>query len=339
MKHGIVLCLILLPACLLARPKTDTITLVNGNLITGEILSMSRSYLSISTDSMGTLNVKWPDVTRVSSEHGYVVEDSDGQRYYGLLSSDTDKILQITDMIRGTHRVTMISVIAIYPSSRTLWRRFDGSLDVGYSFTKSNSRSQFNLSGNLRYRSLKWESQLGVESLVSSSSGTTDTDRDTVDLSAMRHFGSRWNLFAMYQYQHNLELGLSYRNSLLQGVARRFVQTDRTALTGLLGVAFSREDYTNTDAAYSGEAGLGLRYQFYKLYSPKLDISTQLIVSPSLTVADRLRAEFETECKIELIKDFFWSLSLYDSYDSKPPGELDQKHDYGVTTGIGWTFG
>lgn len=339
MRPVIVLALILLPACLLARPKTDTVTLVNGNLINGEILSMARSYLSVSTDSMGTLDIKWPDVTHLSSRHGYIVEDSAGQRYYGSLSSDTDKVLQITDMLRGTYRVAMTSVIAIHPSSRTLWRRFDGSLDAGYSFTKSSSRSEFNLSSDLRYRSLKWESKLGVESLASSSSGSTDTDRDTLHLSFMRYLGSRWHLFSMYGYAHNLELGLSNRNSFLQGVAHRFVQTDRTVFTGLAGVALLRENYTDTSAANSGEAGLGLNYQYYKLYSPKLDFYTQLIVSPSLTVGGRVRAEFEAKCKMELIKDFFWSLSFYDSYDSKPLGETDEKHDYGVTTGVGWTFG
>lgn len=334
-----ILCLILLPACLLARAKTDTITLVNGNLFNGEILDMSRSYLSVSTDSMGTVNVKWPDVTRLSSEHGYVVEDSAGQRYYGHLSSDTDKILQITDMIRGTHRIPMTSVVAIYPSSRTLWRRFDGSLDAGYSFTKSSTHTQFNLSGNLRYRSLKWESHVVADSLVSTTSGATDADRDTASLTGLRYLGNRWHVFSMLQYQHNLELGLSYRSSILSGIARRFVQSDRTILSGLVGAAYTRENYTDTPGTNGGEAGLGLRYQFFKLYSPKMDIDTQLIVSPSFNISGRVRTEFETKSRVELIKDFFWSLSFYHSYDSKPPGEFDQKQDYGITTSIGWTFG
>lgn len=338
-KPAMILCLLVLPVCLWARPKNDTIVLVNGNRINGEILSMSLSYLSVSTDSMGTVNVKWPDVLRLDSEHAYVVEDSEGNRYYGHLSSDTDKTLQMADPIRGTYRVPMDSVISIYPSSRTLWRRFDGSLDAGYSFTKSSSHHEFNLSGNLRYRSLRWETQATVDSLVSNSSGSTDADRDTVSLSGLRYLGSRWHLFSMFQYQHNLELGLSSRNSIMGGIARRLIQTDRTVLTGLVGAALSHESYTDTPTQDSGEGGLGVRYQFYKLYSPKLDIYTQLIVSPSLTVGGRVRAEFETKSKIELIKDFFWSLSFYDSYDSKPPGTEGQKQDYGVTTSIGWTFG
>lgn len=339
MKHACILLLLLFPGILLARPKTDSVVLVNGNVITCEILSMSRAYLSLSTDSMGTIEVKWPDVKRLTSEHGFVVEDSQGTLYYGLLSSDADGILQISDSVRGTHRVEMTSVVSIYPSSRTVWRRFDGWLDAGFSYTKSSSRSDFNLSGVLRYQSLKWIAQLSADSLISVSGGSTETDRDTVSLTGLRHLGSRWDAFSMYGYQHNLELGLTYRNSILGGISKRLVQTDRMVFTVLGGVALSREEYTDTTAENNGEGGLGLRYQFYKLYSPKLDISTQWIVSPSFTVSDRVRSEFEIRSKIELIKDFFWSLSVYDSYDSKPPGETEQKQDYGVTTGIGWTFG
>lgn len=338
MKRALLFLLLLLPSCLFARPKSDAIVLVNGNLINGEILSMARAYLSVKTDSIGTVYVKWPDVVRLATTYGFVVEDSEGHRYYGALSSDTDRMLQVADRT-GMKTVPMISVISIYPSSLTIWHRFDGSLEAGYTYTKSSTRTQFNLNGDLRYRSLRWESQLDAESLISRANGSTETDRDTASLSALRHLGARWHAYSMFQYQHNLELSLSYRNSVLAGMARRVVQTDRTVFTALAGVAYSRENYTDTTSKNSAEAGLGLRYQFYKLYSPKVDISSQFILSPSLTVSARLRSEFETECKIELIKDFFWSLNFYDSYDSKPPGETDQKQDYGITTGIGWTFG
>ena len=338
MKTVVFLIVILFPVWLSARPKTDIIQLANGNVINGEILTMARAYLNVSTDSMGTIAVKWPDVSRVTSTHIFVVENSEGGRYYGTLTSETDKTLQIATPF-GPITMAMSSVINIYPSSRSLWRRFDGSLDAGFTYTKSSSRSQLNLNGEIRYRSSRWETQLAVDSLLSASNGETETDRDTVGLSGMRHLGSRWHLFSLAQYQHNLELSLSYRNSILGGIARRLVQTDRSVFTVLCGAAYANENYTDTAPSSNGEAGLGASYQFYKLYSPKVDISIQFFLSPSLTTSGRVRTELESQSKIELIKDFYWSLSFYDSYDSQPPGNQDQKHDYGVTTGVAWTFG
>lgn len=282
--------------------------------------------------------MKWPDVIRIETTFGYVVEDSAGRRFYGTLKSDTDGTLKITD-ITGTRTIAMVSAISIYPSSRTLWRRFHGSLDGGFTFTKSSTRSQFNLNADLRYRSLRWENQLDVESLISNSNGEKETDRDTLGFYSMRYLGSRWSLLSLAQYQHNLELGLSYRGSILGGIAHRLIQTDRSVFSVLGGIAFTRENYTGAPATSNGEAGFGTRYEFYKLYSPKIDIFVQFIVSPSLTSGGRVRTEWQSESKIELIRDFFWSVSFFDSYDSKPPGETNQKHDYGVSTGIGWSFG
>ena len=330
---------LMLPLCAFANPKTDIVHLVNGNILNVELRSMSMAYMSVDTDSMGTINVKWPDVIYISSPHNYVVEDSTGGRFYGSLSTAEDRILQIIGA-DGTHAMPFSSVVSVYPSSRSMWRRFEGSVDGGYSFTKSDSRSDFNLSGELAYRSFQWETQLNVESDFSRSNGRTDTDRDAIGFSAMRHLGSRWNALTFAQYQHNLELGLSYRNSILGGVARRLVQTNRTTFTVMGGAAYAYENYTDIGPKSSVEAGLGARYEFYKLYSPKIDISIQFLVTPSLTISNRVRTELQADTKFELIKDFFWTVSFYDSYDSKPPGQQNQnqKQDYGFSTGVGWTF-
>src|SRR5688572_25888340 len=50
-----------------AAPKTDTIVLVNGNAITGEVKRLDRGILSYSTDYMGTLNIEWDKVAQLRS--------------------------------------------------------------------------------------------------------------------------------------------------------------------------------------------------------------------------------------------------------------------------------
>lgn len=332
--------ILLFPFLLHARPKTDIIELANGNVINAEILSMSRAYLSADTDSMGTLQIKWPDVVKITTTYGYVIEDTLGRRFYGTLTPGPDKAMVVATAF-GNISIPMSAVVNIYPSFASIWSRFQGSVDAGFSYTKSSSRSQFTLNGDVRYRSIKWEHQLKVESLITNANGEKETDRDTAAFSAMRHLGSRWHVFSIAQYQHNLELGLTYRNSLLGGIARRFVQTNRNTLTVLCGAGYTRENYQDVEPTNNAELGIAAMYQLFKLYSPKLDVSVQFGFNPSLSNEGRVRTELDTTAKVELIKDFFWSFSVYDSYDSKPPGSQDvnQKHDYGVTTGIGYTFG
>ena len=69
-----------------------------------------------------------------------------------------------------------------------------------------------------------------------------------------------------------------------------------------------------------------------------MDVIIQFEVIPSLTESGRVRTELSTQSKIELIRDFYWTLSFYDSYDSKPP-DVTVNNDYGVVTGISWSFG
>jgi len=40
----------------------------------------------------------------------------------------------------------------------------------------------------------------------------------------------------------------------------------------------------------------------------------------------------------ELVEDFFWDLSLYDSFDSEPPIAGLEKNDWWLVTGLGWSW-
>ena len=46
----------------MGRDKTDVVILKNGDHVSGEIKSLERGKLSLSTDSMGTVKIEWEDV-------------------------------------------------------------------------------------------------------------------------------------------------------------------------------------------------------------------------------------------------------------------------------------
>lgn len=47
---------------------------------------------------------------------------------------------------------------------------------------------------------------------------------------------------------------------------------------------------------------------------------------------------FATKTDLELVKDLYWSLSLYDDFDSGASEDIGGSNDYGVTTSVGWSF-
>ena len=115
-------------------------------------------------------------------------------------------------------------------------------------------------------------------------------------------------------------------------------RTHRSEIVIGTGLSYTRERYFEQDSVDNAEGVAGINTQFYKLYSPKVDLISELVFIPSLTTSGRIRLEFDTKLRIEVFKDFFVNLSFYDSYDSKPPSETAAKNDYGFVTGVSWSF-
>ena len=51
-----------------------------------------------------------------------------------------------------------------------------------------------------------------------------------------------------------------------------------------------------------------------------------------------MRVEFNAQAKREIVRDFYLSLSIFDSYDSRDPSTQQSKNDWGPVLSIGWTF-
>jgi hypothetical protein len=69
-----------------------------------------------------------------------------------------------------------------------------------------------------------------------------------------------------------------------------------------------------------------------------MDVSTTTLVFPSLTTLGRIRLQFNAKARFEILKDFYWSVSLFESYDSDPPTTDFRQNDFGVTTALGYSF-
>ena len=87
----------------------------------------------------------------------------------------------------------------------------------------------------------------------------------------------------------------------------------------------------------SVEALFTTDYEFFTYDTPKTTLTTSLTIFPSLTESGRVRSNLDFALRRELIEDLFVEISIYDSYDSKPP-ENGEKNDYGIVTGLGYTF-
>jgi len=326
----------ILPAS--AREKTDVVFLKNGDRITCEIRSLVRGMLTVKTDSMSTVEIKWPDVESIKSNFLFTIQDTYGQIYIGSLQAAADERHVNVEGPQPASNLEHLSIVKIEELEGSRWRRLSGSEDLSYSFTKSSGLAQFNFSGDLTYRTERYEGQLNYSSTIRRSNGQTDANRNVLTLGGVRDFPGHWLAYAQAGYEHNLELQLDRRFSFAGGPGYRIVQSNRSLVTVVGAAAFTRESYFGQDRTQNVEGFFAIDAQFFKLYSPKFDITNQFVYLPNFTTWGRRRMEFNSKLRIEVLKDFFVTLTFYDSYDSQPPSATATGNDYGFTTGLSWSF-
>lgn len=321
-----------------AREKTDVVILKNGDRITCEIKNLARGILTVKTDSMSTVEIKWQDVEKITSNYLFTVQDNEGRIYAGKLQPAAEK--QRVDVIdsQAASNLEHMSIVEIQELGSSRWRRLSGSADLAYSFTKASDLTQFNFSGDVTYRAESYSGQLSYSSTLGKSEGETDADRKLLTIAGTRQFSGKWLAYTQMSYEHNLELQLDRRFSLLAGPGYRIAHSNRSQVMAVAAASFSRENYYGEDVARNIEGFFAIDTQFFKLYSPKFDIVNQFAFLPNFSTRGRRRLQYSSRLRLELIKDFFVSLTFYDSYDSKPPSVTASKNDYGFTTGISWSF-
>ncbi len=62
-----------------AQPRTDVVTLPNGDRITGEVVRLDRGRLEFKTDDAGTLYLEWDKLATVVATRLVEVVTSDGR--------------------------------------------------------------------------------------------------------------------------------------------------------------------------------------------------------------------------------------------------------------------
>jgi hypothetical protein len=324
--------------------RTDKLVLHNGNTITGEVKSLQQGKLRFKTDHADTIYVEWEFINSVTSTNFFEVENQLGDQHFGMLApGPEDKKLTV---IGPTETVVldMDRVVTIMPIKQTFWGRIDGSLNLGFSFTSADNILQYSIESDATYRKRMYSSSIKLSSIQTRiDAQEVDrevTFRDNLDFTYTRYHKDRYYGSGILAFTRSSELGIDLRSELGWVFGRSFVQTNRSKLSASAGLTVSRETPIGDDLSdYFLSAALGGNYQFFLYNYPKTDISVDLNVLPGITDWPRVRVNFNGSLKREIITDFTVNFSIFDSYDSKPPGgEEAANHDFGIILSVGWTF-
>jgi len=316
--------------------KVDVVTLRNGDRITCEISNLSRSMLSASTDPLGKVAIHWGQIVGIQSPRVFTLQMATGERYYGtLLASQPNQI--VVGFTGGSVALSMTDVVELVPIGQSFWRRIDGSLDLGFSFTQANLETHGTLNGAATYRTQTRQVRTKLSSQVSTREDADREYRADLGLSYSRYLSNRWYAIGWAGGQQNDELTLELRTLAGGGIGRELVHTDRRIWSLFGGAAYTRELYRDQPLEQSTEAAIGGQLDFYAPANDDYNITNQLVTYINVGGRRRLRAELQSAWRQEFLADFYWSLNGFESFDSDPPPE-EKENDFGITFSVGWKF-
>jgi hypothetical protein len=157
-------------------------------------------------------------------------------------------------------------------------------------------------------------------------------------LSFNRFFKTTWYGASFAGIQQNTEIGNDMRAYAGLGIGKDVIHTNLHVFTATTGVLVSTERSESDSLKNSVEGALQLTYRLFSFNKPDVDITSFYNFFPSFTSKGRYRMEFELKARIEVFNDFFFGLSFYDNFDSKPLDPAAATNDWGVITSFGYTW-
>lgn len=320
-----------------AQGRTDVVTLANRDRITGEIVRLERGRLEFKTDDAGTLYLEWDKLSSLVATRLVEVLTTDGRRFLGSLGIAADRSITVMTSTRAVP-LHMTEVTLITPIGTSFWGRLDGSIDAGFSYTRSSGVAQLNVNSDTVYRKLASRTRLTASLTQTETEGSGSDDRAYVEASYLRYPWQRWFVVTAARFETNESLGMTLRSQVGAAVGPRLVNSNRAQLVLGAGLAVNQERGVDVEPTQNVEAMFTFETAFYTYDRPKTNIDISLQYYPSLSDTGRQRVQLDAGVKREIWKDLFAALNLYNTYDSRPPNPAANTNDVGVVVSIGWTY-
>lgn len=323
--------------------RTDTVILYNGQVLIGEIQNVQAGVLRMDDADLGMVKVKLYKIRKAYSVKQFRIATIRKAEYYGYFRpSEKDGYFHF-DLNNSDSVIVMPieSLNEVQPLEKGFWKRLNGNVSLGFSFSKSSSIGQFNLASSARYSTRLIETSLTASALASLDSISFSRDNESVELLSIYNINGSWFAAASLTYQRNLELSIARRFQQIIGGGNKLLIRKNFELLGLSGLAFNEERSTSgEESKLLLEIPVSFRFVLYHFSKPNIQINTSQGAFISLSEKGRVRYSGTTSLYLEVLNDFDLNITSYANYDSKPPDQASNKNkfDLGFTFGVSFKF-
>jgi len=321
-----------------AAEKTDIVIMKNGDRVTGEIRKLEAGILELKTDTMGIVNIEWRFISVLISKTQQSVETSDGRRWLGNL----EKPIGGEDIVVNTKdeqiHLLPTDVVSVWPVAATFLDKVDLDVSLGFDYSKATDISNFNLGIDFLHRSDERLTEASLRSDITRQPAGDDQNRQDFHISQQFLRPEQKFRSWLVGLDSNDALGVDLRVYGGGAVGKYFIKTNNKWFSVSGGLLATQENAEGGFDEVNLEALLSSRYRFFRYATPERNFDTSVSIFPSLTDFGRVRVNLRSTFKLEFIEDMFWSMEFYATHDNQPLSGDAEKTDYGIITGLGWSY-
>ncbi|AZQ62667.1 DUF481 domain-containing protein [Flammeovirga pectinis] len=343
MKKLSILLLFLLPMYTFAQ-DIDSLVLINGDVIVGEIKNMDKGVVEIETPySDSNFKIEWDGIEKMYCNTNFMITLSDGRRYNGhITSTDPSTFHLITPT--ETVDVNPDDIVYLKSINNSFISKLSANVDVGYSYAKANNLSQLNASAYIGYTTHRWQVSVNATSLKSTQDDVDPTERNEGGVTGKYFLPHDFYLTANVNFLSNTEQSIDLRTVGLLGIGKYVIHTNSAYWGFTTGASYLNETF---DAVYNEGSGnfetqparseaewfLGTEINLFD--TGDLSFMANAKGYRSLGGSDRWRADVGANVKYDLPLDFYVKMGYNMNYDTQP-AEAGKEIDYQYTFGFGW---
>ena len=332
---------------LFARTNTDVLVMKNGDRMTCQVKGLDEGVLYVSFDYIdGTASVQWSKVAHLESNQLFIVKTDDGSVYTGTLNTPETPAGQPVkiQVIESPEREVVVDspkIVGMSETSEKFWQRFNGQLNLGVIYSKGNQSTQYSLGSQAEYLRERWSAEASLSSNLSSSSGTSASTRNLLDLSGSHLLP--WNNYfysGLGSFLQSSAQGITLQTTIGGGLGRYLKSTNQSKISLLGGLAWQGTNYQPSLVPVGNQnlaaAVITLDLNLFRFNKTNLSVTATLL--PALSEPGRLRFNTNASYYVKLVSNLSWNVSFYGNWDNRPPVGFSGS-DYGSSSGVSWTFG
>jgi putative salt-induced outer membrane protein YdiY len=341
-----------------AECSADTLSLKNGDHLTGTVTNSDGKQVTMKTDYAGEIKVNWAAVKDLTSDNPLYVETADKKTVNGNVALEgSDLVVHTASSGDVRVPVTELTVVrsadeqqsyekSLHPGIIEDWK---GGVNVGFALARGNSdTTNLNTGFTADRKTLSDEIKLYSSSIYSTNGGTTAGSAGGVTANAIlggfnysRNITKKLFAFGSGDFNHDELQDLTLRQIYSGGLGWHVINTAKTTFDVLGGINYTRENYSDGVAVMTVSRNLpGITTG--EILTRKIGAASVLTEDftfyPDLSDINQYNFSLDAGLVVKMNKWLGWQTSLADRYVTDPPIAGTKSNDVVLSTGLNVSF-